>query len=90
MASVLGKLLALEPAVGPVVQLLTRVAQRDLSESVEIGGWSTKMKCSADALASLQTLLQEIDFFNGQGIKSEETALSLQSVIGPAKTKKSV
>ena len=46
VASTVGRLIALEPALGPVVQLLTRVVQRDLLATVEIGGWSTSLKVS--------------------------------------------
>ena len=39
VASTVGKVIALEPALGPVVQLLTRVIQRDLTAAVDIAGW---------------------------------------------------
>ena len=70
-----------------MVQLLTRTCQRDLAQAVDIGGWSTKLKLSSDAVSSLETLLHAMDDFNGQGIKSIETAIPLQSFVEAPKTR---
>ena len=42
VASVIGKIVALQPALGPVVQLLSRAIQRDLSEAVDKWGWKAR------------------------------------------------
>ena len=78
LASLVGKVIALEPAIGPVAQLLTRSAQSDIAGAVQLAGWKTSTKVSANTCQALQLLSDEIQSFNGHKIKSVATAIPLQ------------
>ena len=56
VAKAIGKLIAAEPALGPVVQLLSRAAQSELADSTEDRGWSTWMTVSERAKDSLRDM----------------------------------
>ena len=88
LASLAGKIVTIEPAIGPAAQLLTRALQKDISTAVDMGGWRTKTKLAAESLESLKVLRRCIRELNGQGIRSEATAIPLQAFIGEATTKK--
>ena len=81
VASVIGKVISLEPALGPVVQLLSRTAQMDLAQAVEDFGWNVKLRLSAQAKNTLQWLIQDFDFFNGTAIKSPANATLLRAIL---------
>ena len=49
VAKAIGKLVAAEPALGPVVQLLSRTAQGELASHTEAKGWNTWMSVSDQA-----------------------------------------
>ena len=72
--------------MGPVVQLLSRTVQRDLSAAVEIAGWKTKLKLSTQAIQNLDYLMRHFDSFVGHGIQTPATAIPLQAVLGPVLT----
>ena len=81
VASVVGKIIALELAYGPVVQLLTRCAQRDLSIQVEKAGWSSLTSLSEEALIGLQEFLLCLNSMNGSVIQSIHNAISLSNLL---------
>ena len=73
IASVIGKIMALEAALGPVVQLLSRGAKMDLAEAVESFGWKAKLVLSDTARSSLVSLLKDMDFFNDRPFTPRQT-----------------
>ena len=52
VAKAIGKLVAAEPALGPTVQLLSRMAQNELAQATEENGWNTWMLVSEQAKES--------------------------------------
>ena len=87
IALTIGKLVALEPALGPVVQLLSRSLQYVLAEAVEEGGWKSSLPVPWEAVEPLQVLAQELENFNGHSIRSVATARSVQDILGPVVSK---
>ena len=81
VASVIGKIIALEPALGPIVQLLSRAAQMDLAEAVEERGWKAKVTFSSMARHSLSLFLDNMEDFNGAAIKSTVNATPLKAIL---------
>ena len=81
LASVIGKVNSLEPALGPVVQLLSKTAQMNLAQVVEDFGWKAKIHLSLQAKNTLQWLVQDMDFFNGSAIKSTASATPLRAIL---------
>ena len=80
-ASVVGKIIALEPALGPVIQLLTRMLQMDLADAVDRAGWSEKFEISIQAKEAISLLLESMDFFNGSPIKFTANAIPLRAIL---------
>ena len=87
VAKLIGKAILLQPALGPVVQLLTRSAQAELAAYVEEKGWKGKLQISKDALRCVTELKDSLEDMNSQAIKNMANAVTLESVIGPAKQK---
>ena len=81
LASVIGKMIALEAALGPVVQLLSRAAQIDLAEAVDQFGWKACIVLSAQARDSLDTFIQDMHFFNCSSIQSPANATPLRAIL---------
>ena len=81
LAKALGKVLALEIATGPVVQLLSRVAQAELAETVEAAHWSVTVRLSGEAKEALELLAACLPDFNGYPIRNEATAVPLNKFI---------
>ena len=81
MAAMVGKAIALQPATGPVVQLLTRSAQIDIADTVESFGWSGWLIVSEETRNSLMELRDSLREFNGSIIKSAETATPLRVIL---------
>ena len=81
LAAVICKTIALEPALGPVVQLLTRPAQMDLAEAVQDWGWKAKIHMSDLAVDSMLEVLEHMEEFNGAIIKTTATATPLRAIL---------
>ena len=86
LAALAGKIIAIEAAIGPVAQLLTRALQQDIVTAVDLAGWHTKTKLSKQSQEALELLMEVLDDMNGHGIKSEATAVPLQAFIRSAVT----
>ena len=82
VASALGKVLSLEIATGPVVQLQTRAAQFELSDRVEEanGSWTAKLQLSASAKEGLDYLRRNLISWNGQIIPHLANATPLETI----------
>ena len=81
LASVIGKVIALEAALGAVIQLLSRAAQADLAEAVDKFGWKAKIRLSELAKDCLQTLATDLEFFNGSPIQFTANATPLRAIL---------
>ena len=82
-ASAIGKALALELALGPVVQLQARAAQYELSERIEeTESWTSKLRLSAQARSDLDCLADNIREWNGHVIPHLSTATPLTCILG--------
>ena len=84
LAKAIGKLVAAEPALGPTVQLLSRVAQNELAQITEERGWNVFMQVSDQAKESLAEMERELEFYNGYPVKNLATAKRLDTFIAPS------
>ena len=83
IASVIGKILALEAAVRPRVQLLSRMAQFELADQVEATeSWNVKITLSTVAREGLQHIKDRISSWNGQLIEHLSNATPLKAILG--------
>ena len=83
VAKLTGKIIALYPALGPIVHVLARLAQSELAAFTDQFGWSGSLKLSPDASNALLLLVSGFSSFNGYPVRNESTARSLSSFIGP-------
>ena len=81
LAKVIGKAISLEIATGPVLQLLTRMAQAELTQTVEAAQWSVTLRLTTEARESLELLASCLPDFNSQPICSESTAIPLHKFL---------
>ena len=81
LAKLLGKLVSLLPALGPVVMVLCRLAQTELSVFTDNNSWSASMTLSEDASAAILLLVDSLTEFNGAPIRNEATAVPLSSFL---------
>ena len=84
LAKFIGKAISLQPALGPVVQLLTRIAQIELAIQVDEQGWKKKMGVSQETRQGMSELVDRLEEMNGQPIQNLANATSLETVLGPA------
>ena len=82
VAKLTGKLIALRPALGPVVFVLCRLAQSELAAFTDNHPWSAKMLLSHEASSALLLLADSLLSFNGYPIRNESTAKPLSSFLG--------
>ena len=73
VAKMTGKLVALRPALGPVVFVLCRLAQSELSAFTDSHAWSAKMSLSPEASSALLMLASSLHAFNQFPIRNERT-----------------
>ena len=78
VASVVGKMAALQPAFGPVVQLLARTAQQDLSAAVDASGWRSRVLLSENTRHCLRHFAVHLFALNGTLIPCLHTAVPLE------------
>ena len=82
IAKVTGKLVALRPALGPVVFILCRLAQSELAAFTDAHSWSSKMTLSSEASSALLLLASSLHSFNTTPIRNEANATPLASFLG--------
>ena len=83
LASVVGKMVALDPAFGPIVQLLTRTAQQELSAAVAQGGWRTRVFISDQTRKCLNKFASSMHILNGALIPCLYNAVPIEAVLVP-------
>ena len=81
LAKLLGKLIALLPALGPVVMVLCRLAQSELSTFTDAHSWSATFTLSGAASDALLLLVDSLNTFNGAPIRNESTAVPLSKYL---------
>ena len=65
VASVIGKMAALEPAFGTVVQLLSRTAQQELAVAVDKGSWRSRVPLSDGTKRCFSEFADTMTHLNG-------------------------
>ena len=82
LAKVLGKVLSIEIATGPVVQLLSRSAQHELAAMVEASHWGVTVVLSQEAKEALLLLANCLSDYNGYAIRNDSNTKPLNDFIG--------
>lgn len=83
LASTLGKMVAMEPALGPVVIMAARAAYIDLEKAVQQRGWGTRLVMSEESIKGMKFIVENCYKFDNSPIRSATTELSVLSIIGP-------
>ena len=83
LAGTLGKMVATEPALGPVVIIAARAAYIILDKAVSEKGWNTHLKMNKEAIDGLQFFIENYSRFDNSPIRSAATEISVVSIIGP-------
>ncbi|KZS08446.1 Uncharacterized protein APZ42_027551 [Daphnia magna] len=83
LASTLGKMVAMEPALGPVVIMAARAAYIDLDKAVQQRGWGTRLVMSEESIKGMKFIVENCYKFDNSPIRSATTELSVLSIIGP-------
>lgn len=84
LASVIGKAVALEPAFGSVVHLLTRTAKQELSSVVQHGGWKKRVSITDQTRICLRHLSSSLQELNGSLIPSLHNTVPLDAFLVPS------
>ena len=83
LASMIGQVAAAEPALGPMVAVMTRRAYAQLEQAVESRGWSTTVRLSQEVVDDFRELKQLVAKFDGTPIRTQKTQISVASIVGP-------
>jgi len=83
LAGTLGKIVATEPALGPIVIMVARASYAVLEETTRRKGWNTTVVMSQEAQDSLKFFADNCSKFDNSPIRSAATEISVLSIIGP-------
>ena len=83
LAGTLGKMVAAEPALGPIVLMAARAAYSDLDDAVQKRGWNSSLLMSQGSLNGLKFFADNFSDFDNCPIRSAATEISVLSIIGP-------
>jgi hypothetical protein len=83
LAGTLGKIVATEPALGPVVIMAARAAYIQLDVAVSNKGWNTRLSLNMESLNGLKFFVETFSDFDNSPIRSVATDISVLSIIGP-------
>jgi hypothetical protein len=82
LTSVVGKLVALEPAFGPSILVGTRIVNIQVTEVAEKFGWKKGVvRLSEGSRCALRRVSASLDNWNGHPIRNADTAITLTSVL---------
>jgi hypothetical protein len=81
VASVVGKLLSMEPALGNHVLVGTRMSTIAIVEAMERRSWKSWMTLSQDAIDTLRNVLLSLGKWNGHPIRAFHTGITLASIL---------
>jgi len=83
LAATLGKMVATEPALGPMVLMAARAGYASLEEATQTRGWSSNLIMSKETLDGLKFFAENCSIFDNTPIRSAATEISVLSIIGP-------
>lgn len=83
LAGTLGKIVATEPALGPVVVMAARASYIDLEKATQEKGWGIRLTMSQESLDGLRFFAENCSKFDNTPIRSAATEISVLSIIGP-------
>ena len=82
LAKVTGKVVSLLPAFGPILMVLSRLAQSELAAFTEKNSWSALMCLSLEAKDALLLLADSLPALNGYPVRNEATSILLSTFLG--------
>ena len=83
LAGTIGKIVATEPALGPIVVIAARASYAVLEEATQRRGWNSSLVMSKEAQDGLQFFVDNCSDFDNSPIRSAATEISVLSIIGP-------
>jgi hypothetical protein len=83
LAGTLGKIIATEPALGPIVFMAARAAYLRLDEAVFNRGWHTQLTMDKESIDGLTFFAENCSTFDNAPIRTAATEISVLSIIGP-------
>ena len=83
LAAVAGRAIASEAALGPIVHIQLRRTYQEIEAIVERRGWSSNIRITDEVAFDLEHLKSEVQKMKGFPIRTEATAISVVSIIGP-------
>lgn len=83
LVGTLGKMVAAEPALGPIVLMAARAAYSDLDDAVQKRSWNSSLSMSQGSLNGLKFFVNNLFDFDNCPIRSAATEISVLSLIGP-------
>ena len=83
LAKVLGKMVSCAPALGNIPLIFARQGYFLLEQTVDIKGWSAKVRITKPVVDSMKQFLDTFPKFDGQPIAHSANTISLLSIIGP-------
>ena len=83
LAGTIGKIVATEPALGPIVVIAARASYAVLEEATQRRGWNSSLVMSKEAQDGLQFFVDNCSDFDNSPIRSADTEISVLSIIGP-------
>ena len=81
LAKLIGKLIALLPALGPITMVLCRLAQSELASFTDERSWSATFSLSPAASSALLLLVDSFPDFYGAPIRNESNATPLSRFV---------
>ena len=83
LAKALGKMVATEPALGPMPLMAGRAAYIQLDKIVEEQGWNCNLILNTEARAGLKFFAEKMSIFDNTVIRTQSNEISVLSIIGP-------
>ena len=83
LAKALGKMVATEPALGPMPLMAGRAAYIQLDKTVEEQGWNCNLNLNPEARAGLKFFAEKMSIFDNTVIRTQSNEISVLSIIGP-------
>jgi hypothetical protein len=83
LAGTIGKIVATEPALGPIIVIAARASYAVLEEATQRRGWNSSLVMSKEAQDGLQFFVDNCSEFDNSPIRSAATEISVLSIIGP-------
>jgi hypothetical protein len=82
LASLVGKVVATEPALGSLIPIMTRRVYSEIDEAVNKAGWGSKIRISEEVSEDFKEIIQRLNEFDGTPIRTQATQMSVVSIIG--------